>query len=65
MSEYFEKLDLDNYNTEFDFCLQNDFFALDEWEQLYKKRKITNEQWKQCIQHFNSQKKRGCYPPNK
>lgn len=52
MSEYFERLDVNNYNSEFEYYLQNDFYTFEEWRTFYKSRKITKEQWQCCLNYF-------------
>lgn len=52
MSEYFERLDTNNYNSEFNYYLQNDFYTLEEWRAFYKAKKITKEQWNECKAYF-------------
>lgn len=56
MSEYFERLDTNNYNSEFEYYLQNDFYTFEEWRTFYKSRKITKEQWQCCLNYFKQQK---------
>lgn len=53
MSEYFERLDTNNYNTEFEYVLYNDLLKYRDWKSLYNKRSITPEQWEQCQRYFN------------
>ena len=43
MSEYFLKLDPNNYDTELDYLLDNELFSFDEFKSLYQEGKITNE----------------------
>ena len=43
MSEHFLKLDPNNYDTEFDYLLNNGIFSFDEFKSLYQEGKITNE----------------------
>lgn len=56
MSEYFERLDTNNYNSEFEYYLQNDFYTLEDWHSFYRLKNINFEQWNRCRQYFLTKK---------
>ena len=43
MSEYFLKLDPNNYNTELDYLLDNRIFEFDDYKSFFESGKITKE----------------------
>ena len=43
MSEYFLKLDPNNYDTELDYLLDNEIFSFEEFKILYQNGKINKE----------------------
>ena len=43
MSEYFLKLDPNNYDTELDYLLDNGIFSFDEFKSLYQEDKLSDE----------------------
>ena len=68
MSEHFLKLDPNNYDTEFDYLLNNGIFSFDEFKSLYQEGKITNEDfekvkdfYKQMIPRYWTYTARKCY----
>lgn len=52
MSEHFLKLDTNNYDTELDYLLDNNFFSFDEFKSLYQKGKVTNEEWERIREYY-------------
>ena len=54
MSEYFLKLDSNNYDTELDYLLDNEIFSFDEFKSLYQGGKITNEEWVKIEGYYGS-----------
>ena len=43
MSEYFLKLDTNNYDTEIDYLLDNEIFSFEEFKSLYQNGKMSKE----------------------
>ena len=43
MSEYFLKLDPNNYDTELDYLLDNELFSFEEFKSLYQEGKLSKE----------------------
>lgn len=43
MSEYFLKLDHNNYDTEIDYLLDNDIFKFEDYKSFFEIGKITKE----------------------
>ena len=43
MSEYFLKLDPNNYDTEFDYLLDNNIFEFDDYKAFFENGKISKE----------------------
>ena len=43
MSEYFFKLDPNNYNTELEYLLDNDIFKLEDYKEFFESGKMSKE----------------------
>lgn len=43
MSEYFLKLDPNNYNTELEYLLDNDIFKLEDYKEFFESGKMSIE----------------------
>ena len=40
-----EKLDVNNYNTELEFLLDNNIFKFEDYEEFYNSGKMTKDEW--------------------
>ena len=40
-----EKLDVNNYNTELEYLLDNKIFELEDYEEFYQNGKLSEEEW--------------------
>lgn len=54
MSEYFLKLDSNNYDTELDYLLDNGIFSLDEFKSLYQEGKLSDEEWEKIEDYYGN-----------
>ena len=54
MSEYFLRLDPNNYDTELDYLLDNEIFSFDEFKNLYQNGKINNEDWEKIKEYYGN-----------
>ncbi len=43
MSEYFEKLDTNNYNTELEYLLDNKIFEFEDYKEFFDNGKMSKE----------------------
>ena len=46
MSEYFLKLDTNNYDTELDYLLKNDIYTFKEYKSFFENGKMSKEDFK-------------------
>ena len=54
MSEYFLRLDPNNYDTELDYLLDNEIFNFEEFKNLYQNGKITDEDWGKIKEYYGN-----------
>ena len=52
MSEYFLKLDTNNYDDELDYMLDNDIFTFKDYKQMYENKTIDTEQFERIKEYY-------------
>lgn len=52
MSEHFLKLDTNNYDTEFDYLLNDDIYNFEDYKNFYQEGKLTSEGWEKVREHY-------------
>lgn len=52
MSEYFLKLDTNNYNDELDYMLDNNIFTFQDYKQMYENEAINTEQFERIKEYY-------------
>ena len=48
-----EKLDVNNYDTELEYLLDNKIFELEDYEEFYNSGKLSEEEWEIVKDWFN------------
>ena len=52
MSEYFLRLDPNNYNSELEYLLDNDIFKLEDYKEFFESGKITKEDFEKVKDYY-------------
>lgn len=52
MSEYFLKLDPNNYDTELDYLLDNNIFEFDDYKSFFENGKINKEDFEKVKEFY-------------
>ena len=53
MSEYFFKLDPNNYNTELEYLLDNEIYTFEDYKEFYTSGKMSKEDFERVKDWFN------------
>jgi hypothetical protein len=52
MSEYFLRLDPNNYNTELEYLLYNDVFKFEDYKEFYECNKMSEKDWETVKDYY-------------
>jgi 5-methylcytosine-specific restriction endonuclease McrBC GTP-binding regulatory subunit McrB len=52
MSEYFLRLDPNNYNSELEYLLDNDIFKLEDYKEFYTSGKMSKEDFETVKDYY-------------